>query len=220
MDQDRRLYERWASGEITDAEYRLTLGQTHATMTPKEERSMPDTQSKINYDARTAYKVGIKLNRRTDADLIEMLEAADSKQALIKEALRAYRQKWSGHLDTLPTTMSGDKREEITKMTIRERMQETGESLGWCKPYVSEDGQYALAINEGEVAGMILNGEDIKADKLDKADLLERFARVVNPDYDDYSGWDDLHIALEGKVRECGCASCPWFGICDAMDGE
>jgi hypothetical protein len=33
----------------------------------------------------------LKLNRNTDADLIEMLEAADNKQALIKEALRKYR---------------------------------------------------------------------------------------------------------------------------------
>lgn len=105
-------------------------------------------------------------------------------------------------------------------MTIRERMQNNGENLGWCKPYVSDDGKNALAVNEGEVAGMILNGEDIKADKLDKGDLLERFARAVNPDYDDYDGWDNLHIALEGNVRECGCANCPWFGICDAMDGD
>lgn len=87
---DRRLYERWAAGEITDEEYRLTLSQTHATMATTEDKTMPDSKSKINYDARTAYKVGIKLNRNTDADLIEMLEAADNKQALIKQALREY----------------------------------------------------------------------------------------------------------------------------------
>lgn len=52
---------------------------------------MPDSKSKINYDARTAYKVGLKLNRNTDADIIEMLEAADNKQALIKQALRKYK---------------------------------------------------------------------------------------------------------------------------------
>lgn len=51
---------------------------------------MPDAKSKIDYDARTAYKVGIKLNRKTDADIIEALEASPNKQALIKEALRAY----------------------------------------------------------------------------------------------------------------------------------
>lgn len=51
---------------------------------------MPDTKSKIDYDARTAYKVGIKLNRNTDADILAALDAAPNKQALIKEALRAY----------------------------------------------------------------------------------------------------------------------------------
>lgn len=52
---------------------------------------MPDSKAKKNYDARTAVYVSLKLNRNTDADLIEMLEAADNKQALIKEALRKYR---------------------------------------------------------------------------------------------------------------------------------
>lgn len=105
-------------------------------------------------------------------------------------------------------------------MTIRELMQENGENLSWCRPYVSDDGAYALALNEGEIAGMILNGEDIEAGKLDSAELLRRFAKAVNPDYGDYDGWDDLHIALEGKIRERGCAECPWFDVCDAMSGD
>lgn len=94
---DRRLYERWAAGEITDEEYRLTLSQTHATMATTEDKTMPDSKSKINYDARTAYKVGLKLNRNTDADIIEMLEAAENKQALIKQALRQLKGKQDGH---------------------------------------------------------------------------------------------------------------------------
>lgn len=105
-------------------------------------------------------------------------------------------------------------------MTIREQMIENGQNLGWCKPYVSNDGKYAIAINEGEIAGMILNGEDIGPDKLDSTDILRKFAQTVNPDYSNYSGWGDLHIALEGSIAECGCAGCPWFGICDAMDGD
>lgn len=48
------------------------------------------------YDAKTAYKVGLKFNRNTDADIIATLEAADSKQALIKKALRAYRKAAEG----------------------------------------------------------------------------------------------------------------------------
>ena len=46
--------------------------------------------AQARYDAKTAYKVGIKLNRRTDADIITALDAAPNKQALIKEALRGY----------------------------------------------------------------------------------------------------------------------------------
>lgn len=88
---DRRLYERWAAGEITDEEYRLTLSQAHATMAPTEGGKMPDSNAKVRYDAKTAVYVSLKLNRNTDADIIEMLEAADNKQALIKQALRKYK---------------------------------------------------------------------------------------------------------------------------------
>ena len=94
---DRRLYERWAAGEITEEEYRLTLSQTHATMASTEGGKMPDSNAKVKYDARTAYKVGLKLNRNTDADIIEMLEAAENKQALIKQALRQLKGKQDGH---------------------------------------------------------------------------------------------------------------------------
>jgi hypothetical protein len=91
MDEERRLYERWAAGEITDKEYRLTLKHAHATMTPTEDDRMPDSKAKRDYDAKTAVYVSLKLNRNTDADIIEMLEAADNKQALIKAALREYK---------------------------------------------------------------------------------------------------------------------------------
>lgn len=42
------------------------------------------------YDAKMAYKLGLKLNRKTDADIIQALEAAPNKQAFVKEALRKY----------------------------------------------------------------------------------------------------------------------------------
>jgi len=44
--------------------------------------------AKAKYDAKTAVFVSLKLNRNTDKDLIEMLEKAENKQALIKQALR------------------------------------------------------------------------------------------------------------------------------------
>ena len=42
------------------------------------------------YDAENTVRVTIKLNKTTDAELIEMLENAPSKQGLIREALRAW----------------------------------------------------------------------------------------------------------------------------------
>lgn len=42
------------------------------------------------YDAQNTVRVTIKLNKTTDAELIEMLENAPSKQGLIREALRAW----------------------------------------------------------------------------------------------------------------------------------
>lgn len=44
--------------------------------------------AQAKYDQRTAVYVSLKLNRNTDADIIEILEAAENKQALIKQALR------------------------------------------------------------------------------------------------------------------------------------
>ena len=44
--------------------------------------------AKARYDEKTAVYISLKLNRNTDADLIEILESAPNKQALIKEALR------------------------------------------------------------------------------------------------------------------------------------
>lgn len=42
------------------------------------------------YDANNTVHIGAKLNRTTDADLIEMLEKAENRQGVIKDALRAW----------------------------------------------------------------------------------------------------------------------------------
>lgn len=99
----------------------------------------------------------------------------------------------------------------------RKYMIDMGGNLGWCKPYWSKGGAVAIAVNEGEVVGAVIDGKDIPAKDLDSADTVRRIARLVNPYYDDYSGWDDMHIAVE-VMREGNCCDCPWFGICDAMD--
>lgn len=68
----------------------MTLSSTCGTLNQKE--MIPISKAaNARYDAKNTIHYGFKLNRNTDADLIEMLEAADNKQALIKEALRKYR---------------------------------------------------------------------------------------------------------------------------------
>ena len=49
--------------------------------------------AKAKYDARTARYVSLKLNINTDSDIIQLLEQAENKQALIKQALREYKKK-------------------------------------------------------------------------------------------------------------------------------
>lgn len=103
-------------------------------------------------------------------------------------------------------------------MTIRELMRENRENIGWCKPYVSEDETVTLAIANNEIVGAVINGVDIKASALDQIDLAS-LAKHVNPDYEDYDGYSDLHI-IRDAMHTCCCADCPWFNICDAMDGD
>ena len=43
--------------------------------------------AKDRYDAKTAYKVGLKLNKKTDAAIIEKLESVGSKQGYIKSLI-------------------------------------------------------------------------------------------------------------------------------------
>ena len=108
---------------------------------------------------------------------------------------------------------------EAPRKTVRDIMKEEGGNLGWCKPYIHTRKGWALAVNSGEVAGMLFAGEDINPDRLDDDLLLRLFAKAVNTDYDCHTGYDDLHIALEA-MSERSCRNCPWFDMCDAMDEE
>lgn len=67
----------------------LTNGSTCGRLQKKE---MVQTSKEANarYDAKSTKHYGFKFNLKTDADIIEALDAAPNKQALIKEALRAY----------------------------------------------------------------------------------------------------------------------------------
>ena len=104
-------------------------------------------------------------------------------------------------------------------MTIRDYMKRCGGNLGWCKPYFSEDENVVLAVNEGKPCGVMIDREDIRPEYVDKPETIHRVAVRVNAYHEDYVGWDDLHVALD-VMKEGDCCDCPWFGICDAMDGD
>ena len=54
---------------------------------------MPKTPTaRDRWVAENTTRVVIKLNHRTDADILAQLAAAESKAGLIKKALRAYRE--------------------------------------------------------------------------------------------------------------------------------
>ena len=95
-----------------------------------------------------------------------------------------------------------------------------GENLSWCKPYTDDSGDYKLIMYNGEVNS--ISAPDYEAFRYNGSmtpEIMEKFARAVNRDYDLYSGWEDWQIALEG-MHETGCSCCPWRGECDAMAEE
>lgn len=48
------------------------------------------SEAQARYDAENTVKICLKFNKKTDADILEMLNKAPSKQGLIKEALRKF----------------------------------------------------------------------------------------------------------------------------------
>lgn len=54
------------------------------------EKYNPEVQRKAQakYDAKTAYKVGLKFNRNTDADILDKLDTVNNKQGYIKALIR------------------------------------------------------------------------------------------------------------------------------------
>ena len=104
--------------------------------------------------------------------------------------------------------------------TYRDYMRENpDENLTWCCPYVTDDGRYAVAVNEGEIIEAVTPEGHLPEGHLSPltAQEIEALARAVNPDYDLYEGWDDTYITLQA-MHKTGCADCPFFERCDAMD--
>ena len=53
-----------------------------------------------NYDKKNTIGIYLKLNKTTDADIIEMLEQAENKQGLIKQLLREHTKKGNAAKNT------------------------------------------------------------------------------------------------------------------------
>lgn len=66
-------------------------GYTYTRRCDMGKTSKAQKDAVARYDAANTIFIGLKLNRKTDADLIEMLEEAENRQGLIKEALRAWK---------------------------------------------------------------------------------------------------------------------------------
>lgn len=100
-------------------------------------------------------------------------------------------------------------------MKLYEKMFEN-ENLSWCKPIRSKNGRVFASITEGAVSALRIDEVDyLTKDKI--LPMLKTAAKISNPDYGDYSDWDDFEIMMDAAA-EMGCSACPWRDECDAMD--
>lgn len=96
-------------------------------------------------------------------------------------------------------------------------------NLGWCKPFVSEDGKVKYVLNEGEIIDLYVNGRYIKPEierpgKYSRYSdaQLKRAAKLATPYYDEHHGWTDEELLLQ-HCHECNCSECHSFRDCEAM---
>lgn len=106
----------------------------------------------------------------------------------------------------------------------RKYMIDNGGNIDWCAPYQSEDGSIKFSLCEGKINGLAIDGEEIESDTGVMSDdyysetLLEKVARRMNADYDEYNGWDNTHIIMDEAEPIHDCFDCPFFSFCEAMD--
>jgi hypothetical protein len=102
--------------------------------------------------------------------------------------------------------------------TYRDIM-ESGENLSWCKPMTLtyREREATVAVNEGDVVGLLLDGKDVR-----KHDLFNRLVEYLGikgassiSDLFNYT-WDNDEV----DSAEMGCSDCPWFKTCEAMDEQ
>ena len=105
------------------------------------------------------------------------------------------------------------------RTTLDYMMEHPDENMSYCKPYQDDSGAYTIIMFEGHAETARTPDGDIYGESNVKKSIKD-IAIAVNPDYDLYQGWSDLHIALEA-MHVVGCASCPYVnGECDAMMEE
>lgn len=99
------------------------------------------------------------------------------------------------------------------------------ENLSWCRPYRSNNGRVALAVNEGAICGLTIDGEDVDLTGMwrisEQAPLWERVCRASIDDADlldiEARRYTWREIALMDGLVETGCSNCPYCDTCDAM---
>lgn len=94
------------------------------------------------------------------------------------------------------------------------------ENFSFCKPCYNDSGDYALVMFDGELSA--IKTPDLVAYRYDGTltdEVMQQFAKAVNPNYDLYSGYNDIHIALEA-MHPVGCAYCPFKDDCEIMGEE
>ena len=90
-----------------------------------------------------------------------------------------------------------------------------GGNLGWCKPYVSKDGNTFIINSENNVDMYRVDTDTwVQGGDLD----LNTVGRELNPEwFDEDRGYDALYMILE-VMEERSCRDCPYFKYCEAMD--
>lgn len=89
------------------------------------------------------------------------------------------------------------------------------EDIEWCSCWQADDySENYMVLTEGKVNGVRIDGKD-----MDDKDFsaLEKLAATVNPDYDPEIDAEEQAVS---RMHRCGCLSCPWSDVCDAMHDE
>lgn len=87
-------------------------------------------------------------------------------------------------------------------MTCRDIMKQNNENLSWCKPVSYDNGRVVIAVNEGHIVGIQIDGVNI--------DVTPDSIRSVSARIKEFEDMGDVGDELP-------CRLCPWFDICDQM---